>query len=148
MLNTAAYFGTTTTLLNPLAFSHVFPFPQASPNYVLGYSISGINYFYPQNQLLNYSIVTGVKRTTDVVLLFYTTNANKINLFSIYIMILQPGFTNIVISMLTMDFIGGWTFNQGTQYNVTWTGMMNLPLTATFIFYSITGLDAVVDKSF
>ena len=82
--STTTYFNTSTTTLNPLTFTLTFTNrTQTTTNYNFGYTIQEINYFIT-NSKINYSlIINGTKAATSIQAMFFTNNANQINIFKI-----------------------------------------------------------------
>lgn len=112
----------------------------------MGLSIAQLNYIFPASRLLNYTIKVGSKSTVDCPILFYTSNANKINLLVIYILIIQPGF-------MDLSFYYFWTtlgsnFNQGQNYTRTSVGITSQPIATSSVYCSLIGLDVVVDATY
>ncbi len=66
--NTANSFGTGLTKLQPLSYTHTFPYTKANTNYRVGVSVAQITYAFPNNRALNYSLDVNGKATSNVVI--------------------------------------------------------------------------------
>jgi hypothetical protein len=89
--NMAAYYNTTTTVLNPYIYTAVFPTAYTDTTYHIGLSIQQMQYFIA-NRIINYTCWVDVKMATGATVLLYTNTANKIAKLSIYLLTISPGF--------------------------------------------------------
>lgn len=87
----AAYYNTTTTVLNPYIYTATFPTAYTSTTYHIGLSIQQMQYFIA-NKIINYTCWVDIKMTTGATVWLYTNTANKIAKLSIYLLIISPGF--------------------------------------------------------
>jgi hypothetical protein len=102
-INTALFFGPSTKILKPHNFVFTFSYPQANTNYRMGVSVREMNYIFPASKALNYSVDAASKTTTSIPLVFYTNNANNINIMVVDLVIAQPGFwefSSIIIGLV------------------------------------------------
>lgn len=91
-MNTASYFGGSTTILSPFTYSITFPSRvHTTTNYSLGYSIKQIGYSMANNKL-NFTLEPRVRTATSTSMYFYTNNANKISRLILAYIIIEPLF--------------------------------------------------------
>ena len=113
----------------------------------MGISINEMNYIFPQSKALNYSVDTVSKSTTSIPLVFYTNNANKINIMVVDLVITQPGFLDISFFYFWISF--GFTFNSGQIKSSNFGGLDPTTSTGASIYSTIIGIDAVtLDTTF
>lgn len=146
-MNTNLYYGTTTTKLNPYLFAYTFPYVQANTNYEAGISITEMNYQFPSNLKLNYTVKISAASTSSLTLAFYTSNANKINLLVLNIAVIQPGFLNLVFETIRFTFTPFLVISAGYVKTASFSGLAPTTMSGVSIYSSILGLDVVTQDS-
>ena len=144
-MNTAAYYNTATTTLS-FTYANTFTYAQADTSYHVGVSIAKLNYFFPASRRLSYYVDVVSKSTTACPIKWYTSNANKINLVVLYILIIQPGFLDLSFYYFWTDL--GSNFNQGQSYSRTSFGITSQPIATSSVYCSLIGLDIVADATY